>query len=81
MVESEETILITGTTGFVGSHICNAVLNEAPHLKVRLAVRSLDEKRISILKDGFGEDNFERVTCVKADLTDDESMKEAIRGC
>ena len=62
-------LLVTGATGYLGSALV-ALLTDAG-LPVRAAIRS--EARASVLP--------EQVERVFADLADEESLVEAMRGC
>ena len=84
MVESqrEKTILITGSTGYVGSQIVNHVLNERrfKEYTIRCTVRDLNNKdKISALEKFFG--NNIRLSFVEFDLMDRDSIDKAVDGC
>ena len=75
-----ETVLVTGGTGFVGSHCILQLLNKG--YKVKTTLRSLNRKDevLEMLKVGeiasFGELKF-----IEADLTKDANWDEAVKGC
>lgn len=66
-------ILITGGTGFVGSHVCKALLNNGQ--SVRLLVRNYD-KAIAMYRDINPAPEF-----VQGDITDVASIKAALADC
>ncbi len=74
------TVLVTGGSGFVGSH-CILQLLAAGH-RVRTTVRSLAREAgvRAMLKVG-GADPGDRLSFVAADLTDDAGWPEAAAGC
>jgi nucleoside-diphosphate-sugar epimerase len=81
MVESSrKRVVITGVTGFVGSHICDYFLKDGS-FDVRGTVRDLkNENKLAPLKISFGE-NFNKLELVEADLLKPETLDEAIKGC
>ena len=73
-------MVITGVTGFVGSHICDYFLKDGT-FDVRGTVRDLkNENKLAPLKKAFGE-NFNKLDLVEADLQKSETIDEAIKGC
>jgi len=65
-----QTILLTGSTGFVGRELLKRLLREVPAAQVRLLVR--DPAKLAALPD--------RVTVLEADLLDPDSYKDALVG-
>ena len=61
---NNEKILVTGAAGFMGSHICDALINE------NLQVVGIDD-----LSGGFLENVNEKVEFVKCDISDQESVQ------
>lgn len=74
----KDTVLITGVTGFLGSHVCQQVLKDCPDLKIRCSQRS--NAKAEVLKKTF-HDDFERIEWVEADLTNQQQINEAVKGC
>jgi nucleoside-diphosphate-sugar epimerase len=74
------TILVTGGSGFIGSH-CILQLLAAGH-RVRTTVRSLKREGDvrAMLKEGGAEPGH-RVSFIAADLEDDAGWSEAVAGC
>jgi nucleoside-diphosphate-sugar epimerase len=78
--QKEELVLVTGGSGFLGSHCIIRLLEDG--YRVRTTVRSLKRKDdvLEALKQG-GAKNLDRLTFVEADLGKDEGWKEAVDGC
>ena len=74
------TVLVTGGSGFIGSH-CILQLLAAGH-RVRTTVRNLtrDNDVRSLLKQG-GVEPGDRLTFAAADLENDAGWAEAVKGC
>lgn len=73
------TVVITGVSGYLGSHVCLLFLQDGG-FKVRGTVRSVSNAaKIDPLKKAFGE-HFEKLELVEADLLDEASLSNAIKG-
>lgn len=76
---SEEVILVTGVSGYLGSHIAKLLQEEG--YKVRGTVRSLEnEAKLEVLRNLVPDAKFP-LELVAADLTKDEGWDKAIEGC
>jgi len=77
---SDKLVLVTGGTGFVGSHCVLQLLNAG--YKVRTTLRSLGRKNelIEALRDG-GAIGVENLSFVEADLSKDTNWEEAVKNC
>jgi nucleoside-diphosphate-sugar epimerase len=74
------TVLVTGGSGFVGSHVALQLLN-AGHV-VRTTVRSLTrEPGVRAMMKDAGADAGDRLAFFAADLVRDEGWTEAVAGC
>jgi dihydroflavonol-4-reductase len=74
------TVLVTGGSGFVGSHVILQLLS-AGHV-VRATVRSLKrEESVRAMLRGAGAEPAERLSFFAADLERDEGWSEAVSGC
>jgi len=64
------TIFITGATGFIGSHLCRALLDRGHHLRalVRSTVKAAPLRH-------------PRLELFEGDLSDEQVMTEAMNGC
>lgn len=74
------TVLVTGGSGFVGSHVILQLLNEGH--AVRTTVRSLNREDSvrAMLKDA-GVESGQRLAFCAADLEHDDGWAEAVAGC
>jgi nucleoside-diphosphate-sugar epimerase len=77
---SDELVLVTGGSGFIGSHCILQLL--AAGYKVRTTIRSLKRERDvrAMLKQG-GAEPGDRLSFVAADLEQDAGWAEAVAGC
>lgn len=75
-----ETVLVTGGSGFVGSYCIIQLLREG--YKVRTTIRSLD--KVDTLKETLfagNAENMQNLTFFAANLTSDEGWDQAVAGC
>ncbi|MPZ98182.1 MAG: SDR family NAD(P)-dependent oxidoreductase [Dehalococcoidia bacterium] len=78
MEDASVRVLVTGGTGFVGSHSVKALL-DAGH-ELRLSVRSRD--RVANALAPLGIDSADtRIEVLEGDVTDASHVEEALRGC
>lgn len=75
-----ETVLVTGGTGFVGSHIILQLLQKGYNVKTTLRSINSKDKIIDTLKSN-GIINFKNITFVEADLSKDDNWDKAMEGC
>ncbi len=79
---SEDLVLVTGGSGFLGAHCLVALLERG--YRVRTTVRTLDRQTevwAALRMAGHGETEPERVEIVAANLTADEGWDAAVAGC
>ena len=78
----KEVILITGITGYVGSHVAKQILDlKNDRFKIRASVRSLlNDKKLVPLRRAFGEEGYASIEFVEADLMSKEALIKAIQG-
>ena len=73
-------VLITGISGYLGSHIALTFLTDGRY-KVRGTVRDKNNQaKLDPLRSAFGNELFDQMELVEADLTNDEQMKSAVQG-
>lgn len=81
---SKKTILVTGSTGYIGSQIVNHLLKEdrlKDHI-IRCAVRDTqNQHKIKPLAQLECADSHSRLEFVKFDLLDNDSVDKAVDGC
>ena len=68
-------VMVTGATGYVGAHSVKALL-DAGH-RVRLLVRDPDKAQAVLGALGVKG----RLDCVSGDMTDEDAVLKALRGC
>lgn len=80
MESNKPIVVITGISGFVGSQVCKAFLEDGS-FHVKGTVRDKNNKnRIAPIEKGLGE-LFNQLELVNADLLNSESLDKAIEGC
>ncbi|NTW74896.1 MAG: SDR family NAD(P)-dependent oxidoreductase [Chlorobiaceae bacterium] len=67
----ESTVLVTGASGFIGSHLVNRCLREGVHVKA--LVRSGNPRIAELRRSG--------VEIVEGDVRDDAAVDAAVQGC
>lgn len=78
-MEGQPKVLITGITGYLGSHVTLQALRSGKY-RVRGSIRNKDDpKKIEFLKGMFKEE-LENIELVSVDLMDANSLKEAVKG-
>ena len=76
---ADEQVLVTGGSGFVGSHCVVALLNAG--YRVRTTVRSPErEADVRDMVARGGAEGGDELTCTVADLTSDDGWPEAVDG-
>lgn len=75
-----KTVLVTGGTGFVGTHIIFQLLQRGYNVKTTLRSLSNKSKVIDTLKSN-GITTFDNLTFVEADLSKDDNWDLAMKGC
>ena len=79
VADSSGTVLVTGASGYIGSHIVANLLSRG--LSVRATVRdSSDPERVSHLESLSVSDGGS-LEIVEMDLLDSESVQRAVAGC
>jgi len=82
-MENQETVLVTGGTGHVGSHCILQLLQKGYHVKTTL--RSINRKNevIDMIKTGGIDlpNIANKLTFIETDLLKDANWDEAVKGC
>ena len=74
MQGAKPVVLITGVSGYVGSQVCLTFLKHGG-FHVKGTVRSVARpEKIEPLKKGFGQELFEYLELVEADLLNEDSI-------
>ncbi|CDW83956.1 nad-dependent epimerase dehydratase [Stylonychia lemnae] len=79
---NKEIILITGITGYLGSWVAKTFVEKTNHThRIRASTRSLQKiEKLMPLKAAFGNEEFEMIEFVEADLSDKQSLFNAVQG-
>ena len=81
MESNKPLVVITGITGYVGSQVCYHFLKHGG-FKVRGTVRSTkNPKKMQPLVKAFGQELYNQLELVEADLLDENSLLAAASGC
>lgn len=78
--EEKPLVTITGITGYIGSHVAKLFLQDGG-FRVRGTVRDLNNQaKLAPIQQAFGQELFDKMDLVAADLLDDASLARAISG-
>jgi nucleoside-diphosphate-sugar epimerase len=77
---NNQTVLVTGGTGFVGIHTILQLLQQGYTVKTTLRSLSKKESIVNALKDG-GLTDLQHLHFVEADLLADAGWDEAVQDC
>ena len=78
--EEKPLVTITGITGYVGSHVAKLFLQDGG-FRVRGTVRDPNNQaKLAPIQQAFGQELFDKMELVAADLLDDGSLGRAISG-
>ena len=75
-----QTVLVTGGTGFVGIHTILQLLQQGYTVKTTIRTLSKTQSIVDALKEA-GLDNLSELSFLEADLTSDQGWDEAVEGC
>ncbi|WBV54094.1 SDR family oxidoreductase [Chryseobacterium gambrini] len=79
-VQTKETVLVTGGTGFLGIHTVLQLLQQGYEVKTTLRSLSKKDTIIKALEE-CGITDFSQLSFVEADLTSDHNWDEAVKDC
>ena len=79
-MENSETVLVTGGTGYVGSHCVLQLLQKGYNVKTTLRTMKRKNEVIKMLKTG-GITSFDKLEFIETDLMKDHNWDEAVKGC
>jgi len=80
MAEAKPVVTITGISGYIGSHVTLLFLQDGGY-RVRGTVRDKNNAaKLEPLKEAFGEELYNQLELVEADLLNEQSMIDALAG-
>lgn len=79
-METKETVLVTGGSGFIASYCIIALLNSGYNVKTTLRSLKKAEEVKQMLKEG-GIESLDNLSFAEADLLNEESWQKAVDGC
>jgi len=79
-MESSETVLVTGGTGYVGSHCILQLLQKGYNVKTTLRSMKRKGEVLEMMKTA-GVISLDKLTFIETDLTKDANWDEAVKGC
>jgi len=80
MNNTDQTILVTGGTGFVGTQCILQLLEKGYTIKTTIRSLAKKDQLISTLEKASA-NNIDRLTFIEADLTTDRNWNEAVKAC
>jgi nucleoside-diphosphate-sugar epimerase len=79
-IAKQQTVLVTGGTGFIGIYCILRLLKEGYAVKTTLRSLNRKEEVIALLQEA-GINSFENLSFIEADLTNDLNWNQAVEGC
>lgn len=81
MVDSSEKVLLTGVTGYIGIYVLKDLMTSHPNFAIRCSVRNLgDKEKLAKIEKALGEELYEKIEFVEADLNNEDELRNAIKG-
>mmetsp|Transcript_20144 Transcript_20144/g.43442 ORF Transcript_20144/g.43442 Transcript_20144/m.43442 type:complete len:348 (+) Transcript_20144:69-1112(+) len=79
--DKKPIVLITGVTGYIGSHVCRLFLEKSDQYQVRGSVRNVTSaKSLATLQEALGEELLAKLELVPLELTNPDQFAEAVKG-